>query len=105
MFKMKKTRGTYDGTNGRAEERCGGEDGHSESTLFSGEEIRDGSTEKNEKFDGELSSSPNRLQTWYTNPAFVNGLDPAVPARKRSMMSVQMFCEAMTAPLKIVNKI
>jgi hypothetical protein len=48
--------GAHDRTNSGAEERCGGEDGHSESTLFSGEQIRDGTT-KNEKVDGELSSN------------------------------------------------
>lgn len=94
--------GTHDRTNSGAEERCGGEDGHSKSTLLGGEEIRDGTTKMKRSI---VSSVLNKsLQTSYTNPALVRGLDPAVPAKNLKMMSVQMFWEAMTAPLKMVNK-
>lgn len=49
---------TTDRTNGRTEERRSGEDGHSETPLFGGEEICDGSTEKRRT---TISPFPSKL--------------------------------------------
>lgn len=87
---------THNRTDSRSEKRCGSKDGHAQTSLSSVKDIRYGTASLHRQ-----RRDPYKQRGQLT---LVRGLDPAVPARNRRMIKVQMFCEAITPPLKMVKR-